>query len=125
MGEAIDRLIALAGKPVHVKGYTKADGTKVSGYVRYDITQGTFAGKPSPKRFVTAKDSAGRVIGSLGWFTDDRKGEIFHVTVDEAHRRQGIATELFRRAQEDEKSLRHSEALSDDARAWIKGMSKR
>lgn len=125
MGRSVDRLTALAGKPVRVSGYTRKDGTKVGGYIRYAVTQGQFKGKETPKRFVTAQDVQGRTVGSLGWFTDEaRKGEIFHVDVVPDMQRQGIATELFRRAQADEKSLRHSEALSDDALAWIKGMKK-
>jgi ribosomal protein S18 acetylase RimI-like enzyme len=106
MGEAIKRLASRAST------------------LKYSIADGSFNGKPNAKRFVTVTDG-GKVVGHLGWFTDpERKGEIFSVSVAAGHRRQGIASELFRRAQEDEPALRHSDALSDDAKAWIKGMAR-
>lgn len=107
MGEATERLIALSKAPM--LHYSIADGVK-------------------DKRFAMVRDlnvSTTKIIGHIGWFTDpERKGEIVSASVDPAYRRQGIATELFRRAKKDEPSLRHSTALSDDAKAWIAGMAR-
>lgn len=122
MGDAVDRLVALS----QVSGYTKKDGTRVRSYFRTEFANASFADKPTPKRFVMAKALSGKTIGHIGWYTDpERRGEIFDVRVEPEYRRMGIATELFDAAKKDEPSLRHSEALSDDARKWIAGMKRK
>lgn len=55
-------------------------------------------------------------VGYLGWHRDN--GEIMHVQVNPRHRRQGIATELLRRAREIDPRVHHSTSLSQDGAGW-------
>lgn len=58
--------------------------------------------------------------GHLTWGVTT--GEVGNVQVRDAFRRQGLATEMWRRAKEIDPEVYHSDRLSNDAKAWIEGM---
>lgn len=55
-------------------------------------------------------------VGELSWFGED--GMIRDVDVHPEHRRQGIASELLRRAREIQPEVHHSGAFTPDGKAW-------
>lgn len=61
------------------------------------------------------------VAGSVQW---DDDGLIRDVSVHPDFRRRGIATELFRRAQQVTPHLRHADSPSPDGVKWIEGMGR-
>lgn len=85
------------------------------------ISDGMYRGQYSGKRFVIAHTD-GRQVGSLGWFTRDERywkaGEIFHVAVEEAYQRRGIASAMLAAAKRDDPRVHHSSVLTDEGRAW-------
>jgi ribosomal protein S18 acetylase RimI-like enzyme/2'-5' RNA ligase len=65
-------------------------------------------------------------VGRLSWIDGPNgDGHIINLGVDPDHQRRGIATEMFRRAQEVSPVLHHSSSPSPDAQAWIAGMEKK
>jgi len=54
----------------------------------------------------------------MGFMDLKETGEIAWVGVHPKHRRQGVATAMFRHAQELGLNPQHSTALSDEARQW-------
>lgn len=70
---------------------------------------------------VVARSEDGRQVGYITWYSAD--GTINNLDVRPEWRRQGIATELFRRARAIDSWVAHSEdRLSNDAKAWIKSL---
>ena len=57
-----------------------------------------------------------RQKGSIG------RGEVIDVNVEKEHRRNGVATELYRRAQQADSSVRHSTFRTDTGDAWAKSI---
>jgi GNAT superfamily N-acetyltransferase len=63
----------------------------------------------------------GRSVGKLEW--DSGTGDIQGVEVDPEHRRKGIATAMWNRAQEVSKgNVGHSPARSDEGDAWARSV---
>lgn len=60
------------------------------------------------------EDEAGRLVGRIEWRLDD--GEVIDLLVAEAHRRQGVATRLWRLAEE--RGARHSRWRTIDGQRW-------
>lgn len=64
----------------------------------------------------------GQEVGRIVWH--DSNGEIEKLWVDPAHRRQGIATELWLQAHEsDGPAPQHSAWRTDDGDAWAKSFN--
>jgi hypothetical protein len=66
-----------------------------------------------------------RAVGYIGSYGPDlngrpnpSQGEIIRVDVDSAHRRRGIATEMWKFGKKHIPNFRHSTALTPDGRAW-------
>ena len=68
-------------------------------------------------------------VGHLDW--NNKTGEINHILVDDDHQRQGLATAMYRFAQdlsEKKKSVVkpvHSKALTDEGYAWAKSLGEK
>lgn len=60
------------------------------------------------------EDEAGLLVGRIEWRADD--GEVVDLLVAEAHRRQGVATRLWRLAEA--RGARHSEWRTIDGQRW-------
>lgn len=99
----------------------------------FEVKDGTWRGEPSGKRWLYAYVD-GRRVGHLGWMakpellvrTGDSTfgpGEIIDVSVVDEWRRRGIASAMFRRAQQDDPRVHHSHALTDDGRAWSQAVA--
>jgi hypothetical protein len=77
---------------------------------------------PSAEQAIHAFIADGRVkVGDLYWNSDPASpwhAEVTWVEVNPFNRRQGIATEMLRRAREVEPKVHHSDALSRDGEAW-------
>ncbi len=70
---------------------------------------------------VVARSEDGRQVGYISWYYAD--GTINNLDVRPEWQRQGIATELFRRAHAIDPEIAHSQdRLSNDATAWIKSL---
>jgi len=67
---------------------------------------------------VNHPDIKGSAAGQIRWDTDT--GEIIGVSVVAKARRQGISTELLRRAREINPNVHHSTNLTDEGAAWAK-----
>lgn len=52
-------------------------------------------------------------------------GEVAHVEVDDAYLRKGVATSLWKHAQEIGLNPSHSEVMSDEGYKWAKGLHKK
>lgn len=65
---------------------------------------------------VVARTPQGRMAGFINW---GPASVIGNVSVLAEHQRNGLATEMLRRAREIDPDLRHSERLSRDATAWL------
>ena len=78
---------------------------------------------------ISASSSEWSNVGSLEW--NSKTGEINGIDVDEAHQRQGLATAMYRFAQdisEKRKSVVkpvHSQALTDEGYAWAKSLGEK
>jgi GNAT superfamily N-acetyltransferase len=100
---------ASAGRPEWADG----DFTSKTGHTYHTVTE--------PKA-VTMRTPEGSMAGYVNWGDD---GVIGNMNVRDEHQRRGIATELLRRAREQRPDLQHSDRLSDDAQAWLKGIGER
>ena len=85
-----------------------------------------YKGDEGRHRFVK-HDAAGNPISALEikrnrW---DGKIKIANVYTDEAHRRKGHATELYKHAKEKFPKLAHSSDLTSSGAAWKKSLRKR
>lgn len=71
--------------------------------------------------------SDGVALGALQVVSDGRVARVANVFVRPEVRRRGVATALFRRARRDFPRLTHASesSRSDEAKAWIAGMSKK
>lgn len=74
------------------------------------------------ERAITFRNAARQQIAWITW--GGWNPTIGAVSVREGYRRLGLATELLRRAREIEPDLRHSDALSFDAQAWIAALGE-
>lgn len=100
---------------------------------RYDAID-TFTAKNGQTYYVVTKGRTITAYTAEACIDDVRIGgyvswggwnpTIGNMSVRPNHQRQGIATELLRRAREIEPDLRHSDRLSNDARAWLKGIGE-
>jgi len=99
--------------------------------LRFEVYEGqrqTRGVNPPGVTWVYAYDAAtDQMLGWLGFCNqvlrsgtsyEKPKGEIYDVYVEEAYRRQGVATRLLEKAREVEPSVHHSWNLSDDGKAW-------
>ncbi|MFJ4902799.1 hypothetical protein [Streptomyces sp. NPDC088727] len=93
--------------------WADGDFTAKTGHTYHTVTE--------PKA-VTMRTPEGRMAGYVNWGDD---GVIGNMNVREQHQRRGIATELLRRAREQRPDLQHSDRLSHDAQAWLKGIGER
>ena len=93
--------------------WADGDFTSKSGHTYHTVTE--------PKA-VTMRTPEGRMAGYVNWGDD---GVIGNMNVRDEHQRRGIATELLRRAREQRPDLQHSDRLSGDAQAWLKGIGER
>lgn len=119
MGEAVDRLVRLS--KVSVSGYTKADGTRVSSYVRggaaalrnleskFQITHKTNPDGSGHVRAQSPNDNA----GELSWNAD---GQITWVASYLPG--QGVATGLLEKAKSLRPDIHHSLSQSETAQKW-------
>lgn len=65
----------------------------------------------------------GEVVGQLDWARQSQNwphGEIMHVYVDDAYRRQGLATHLHGMAKELDSTVHHSPTKTKAGKAWAK-----
>lgn len=77
---------------------------------------------------IRVHDELGFEVGHLAWWHKDNEigytpGRIISVEVSEPRQRQGIATEMLRRAREREPRVHHSDLLSEDGKAWSQVMA--
>jgi hypothetical protein len=93
--------------------WADGDFTSKSGHTYHTVTE--------PKA-VTMRTPEGSMAGYVNWGDD---GVIGNMNIRDEHQRRGIATELLRRAREQRPDLQHSDRLSDDAQAWLKGIGER
>lgn len=81
----------------------------------------------TPLRAILAEDSPrGREIGFLSYeFVGDLPPRVDHVEVQPPYQRQGIATAMWRYAEEVAPGIQHSHLQLPDGRAWIESLGSR
>lgn len=94
-------------------GWADGDFTAKNGDLYHTVTE---------NKAVTMRTPTGAMAGYVNWGDNDVIG---NMNVREEHQRKGIATELLRRAREQRPELQHSDRLSGDAQAWLKGIGER
>lgn len=77
------------------------------------------------EHFATAKID-GKEAGMVRWESDgDRAGRVVHIGVAAQHQRQGVATSLYRYAQQVDPRVHHSETQTDDGKAWAQAEARK
>ena len=66
----------------------------------------------------------GHDVGGLRWdYVNAHPPRALDLSVDELYRRRGIARAMFSLAQRNESTLVHSDALTDDGRAFVAALT--
>lgn len=67
----------------------------------------------------------GEIVGALQLVTlDGKNARIANVYVKTPHRRKGIATKLYQQATKDFQSIKHSDDINTDGKAWRDGLNE-
>jgi GNAT superfamily N-acetyltransferase/mRNA-degrading endonuclease RelE of RelBE toxin-antitoxin system len=80
-----------------------------------------YGGADQDTHTLHAYTTGGQHAGELSWFGED--GMIRNVSVHDALRRRGIASELLNRARQIQPDVHHSDALTSDGAGWARKVS--